>query len=245
MTATMRVWQVLAVAGLIGLASLLLVPLERLVPLAWPPLAVRALALVQPAVLTIAATALGAALASRVGLGAPLVEAVLSKRSGRAVLARQLPPALLVGAAVALILIAYGALVASRLGGSPIAIKLAAIEIPLVTRLLYGGIVEELLTRWGLMSLFVWAAWRAAGRPAVPSAASYALGITGAALLFSAGHLPLLFTLVAAPPPWLIAAVVAGNFVPGLLFGWLFWRRGIEAAMIAHATAHLLAALAA
>ena len=32
-----------------------------------------------------------------------------------------------------------------------------------------------------------------------------------------------------------------GNTLPGVIFGWLFWKRGIEAAMIAHALAHALA----
>jgi hypothetical protein len=35
--------------------------------------------------------------------------------------------------------------------------------------------------------------------------------------------------------------IVAANALPGLLFGWLFWRRGLEAAMGAHALAHLFA----
>ena len=37
---------------------------------------------------------------------------------------------------------------------------------------------------------------------------------------------------------------LAGNFIPGMLFGWLYWRRGLEAAMIAHALAHLLSTAA-
>ena len=32
--------------------------------------------------------------------------------------------------------------------------------LPLPTRLLYGGLTEELLLRWGLMTLIVWTAWR-------------------------------------------------------------------------------------
>lgn len=32
--------------------------------------------------------------------------------------------------------------------------------VPLPTRLLYGGITEELLPRWGLLTLLVCAAWR-------------------------------------------------------------------------------------
>ncbi len=32
--------------------------------------------------------------------------------------------------------------------------------IPIVARVLYGGITEELLLRWGLMTALVWSAWR-------------------------------------------------------------------------------------
>ena len=64
------------------------------------------------------------------------------------------------------------------------------------------------------------------------------------ALLFAAGHLPMLFFLLPEPPGVLILMVLAGNALPGLLFGWLFWRRGLEAAMIAHALAHLFGTIA-
>ncbi len=99
--------------------------------------------------------------------------------------------------------------------------------------------------RWGLMSLLGWVAWRLGGRPdPVPAWCLWA-GAAGAALLFALGHLPVLFMAYPNPSPGLLAAVLAGNAVPGLLFGWLFWRRGLEASMIAHALAHLLAAGAA
>ena len=37
-----------------------------------------------------------------------------------------------------------------------------------------------------------------------------------------------------------MAFVVVANTAFGVLFGWLFWRYGLEAAMIAHAMAHLV-----
>src|SRR5690606_24699722 len=62
---------------------------------------------------------------------------------------------------------------------------------PLYTRVLYGGITEELLVRWGLMSFFVWGFSRL-GRHAERSVKPmyYALGIVLSALFFGAGHLP-------------------------------------------------------
>jgi hypothetical protein len=41
----------------------------------------------------------------------------------------------------------------------------------------------------------------------------------------------------------LIVGVLLGNFIPGLLFGWLFWRRGLEAAVLSHAFAHCVNAI--
>ena len=46
-----------------------------------------------------------------------------------------------------------------------------------------------------------------------------------------------------APQLWLVAAVLLGNAVPGVLFGWLFWKKGIEAAMLAHTLAHLISSV--
>jgi hypothetical protein len=70
-----------------------------------------------------------------------------------------------------------------------------AFEIPLVSKLLYGGIVEELLLRWSLMSLLVWVAWRLAGRPAPVPGWVYGIGLVASALLFAVGHLPALVAL--------------------------------------------------
>ena len=63
-----------------------------------------------------------------------------------------------------------------------------------------------------------------------------------AALLFAAGHVPNLLMEVDMPPSWMIPAVLAANSVVGLICGWLFVRRGLEAAMIAHGSAHLISA---
>ena len=112
--------------------------------------------------------------------------------------------------------------------------------MPLLTRLLYGGIVEELLLRWGIMSLFVWLAWRRERRaPAGPVLVRLDGSWLRPPLLFAAGHLPVLHLLIPDPPAWLIGLVLAANALPGMLFGWLFWRRGLEAAIGAHALAHL------
>lgn len=231
-------------AALVGVLSLLLVPFETIVPdSGFPPLAIRALSIIQPAVLTIVFVLLGNVLALRVGLDAPLVRAWAAGRSGASVLRRQVGPAVIVAVAVAIILTAYSLVVVPRMidqPGSDAFARLVAAGPPLATKLLYGGITEELLTRWGLMSLFAWIGWRLAGKPPEAPAWIFWAAILLSAVLFAAGHLPLLFALMVEPPSWMVAAVMLGNTIPGLLFGWLFWRRGIEAAIIAHAGAHLI-----
>lgn len=65
------------------------------------------------------------------------------------------------------------------------------------------------------------------------------LAIVIAAVLFAAGHLP----AVAAVSPLttaLIARTLVLNSLAGIAFGWLYWRCGLEAAMVAHFSADLV-----
>lgn len=233
----------LILLGFIGVASLLLVPLERVSPLELPALAVRMIGIFQGTILMIAFTALGAWLAPRVGLDAPLVRAGIEKWPTKPILRHQLSAAVPAGLLAAAVILLYDALFGSKLV-IPDANPAASLELPLITRVLYGGIVEELLLRWGAMSLFVWLLWKASRASKTIPVWCYWFGMALAALIFAAGHLPLLFSLHNSPPAELVGAVLIGNSIGGMIFGWLFWRRGLEAAMMAHALAHAFAAAA-
>ena len=233
-------WWRLSLLGLIGAASMLLAPLEQIAPTDMPWLLLRLLSVVQPAILILACAALGLWAAPKLGLDAPVVRAWAEGRPLLPALRPQLPAATVAGLAVAAVLILFWMGVRALPSASP----LLTFEMPLTTKLLYGGIVEELLLRWGIMSLFVWIAWRLGGRAAPVPAWCFWTGMTAAALLFAVGHLPMLYFLLPEPPAVLVLMVIIGNALPGLLFGWLFWRRGLEAAMIAHALAHLFGTIA-
>lgn len=230
-------WGRLVLLGLAGVASLLFVPIEDFVPIDVDPLALRLLATVQPALLVMVLAAVGAWAAPQVGLDAPVFRAWAEGRPVAPALRRQAPAAVSTGLAVAAVLVGF----VTVLRGTGIGDDLLRFAIPLPTRLLYGGITEELLIRWGLMSLFVWLAWRAAGRRLPVPGWCYGTGLSLAAILFAAGHLPTLWLLIPDAPDWLAALVLLCNFVPGLLLGSLFWRRGLESAIAAHALAHLFA----
>jgi hypothetical protein len=236
-----RIAAAVSALGIVGVASLAAVPIEALAPepLDLSPFAVRTLALVQPLLLEVVCAFMGAWLAPQVGLDAPAIRRSVSGSSPLPVLRRQVARALCVALAVALLLLAYAALVASA--DEEARGRLETFATPLATRVLYGGLAEEILARWGVMTLAVWLAWRSAGRPHHLGGWAYWLGIGAAAAIFALGHLPMLFALLHAPPAWLVASVVAANTVPGIGFGWLYWRAGLEAAMIAHALAHVVA----
>lgn len=240
----MRRWQVLMAGGLLGVATLWLVPFEVLLPKVQFTTGLRLLSLIQPLVLTVVAVFIGDRLAPQVGLGTPLVDAFLTKNGVAAAFRRILLPAGLAGLVAALLIIAFGAFVTPELvRASSLGTWLGAFEMPLLTKLLYGGITEEILTRWGLVSLFAWTGWRISGRPDRPRASIFWIAIAASALLFAAGHLPMLMLVSPDPQPWVITAVLLGNTIPGVIFGWLFWKKGIEAAIVAHMLAHLISSI--
>jgi membrane protease YdiL (CAAX protease family) len=119
----------------------------------------------------------------------------------------------------------------------------AIAEVALWKRLLaglfYGGINEELLLRLFLVSLIAWTfarGWRR--RPVLAGPAVMGAAILIAAVLFGLGHLPAA-AMVGELTPQTVTRVLALNTLAGVVFGGLYWRRGLDAAMVAHAAAHL------
>ena len=112
----------------------------------------------------------------------------------------------------------------------------------LVSGLLYGGITEEVMMRWGAMSFIAWLASKATGST-VPAAVMWT-AIVLSALLFGVGHLPAASTITPLTTALVIRTVLL-NAIAGVAFGYLFWKRNLEAAMIAHGAAHIAFTVAA
>ncbi|MCM5571012.1 CPBP family glutamic-type intramembrane protease [Burkholderiaceae bacterium FT117] len=213
----------------------------------------RLLLLVNPLVLVAVAAAVGAGLAHRAGLRslAAGTAVVASWRS----LGRSLLRASVLGLLLAAAISAADAALAPWLGETWLELVARAEARPalpaLVGGVLYGGLAEEVMLRWGLMSLLAWLAMRAAG-PARGPAGSTAAGAGGAslrptaawlaiaiaALAFGAAHLPAVAAAVELTPA-LVARTIALNALGGLAYGWLFWRHGLEHAFAAHASTHV------
>ncbi|MDH4274115.1 MAG: CPBP family intramembrane metalloprotease [Gammaproteobacteria bacterium] len=109
----------------------------------------------------------------------------------------------------------------------------------LLAGVLHGGIVEELVFRWFLLSFIVWLLSLFSGfaGDATPNNAFW-IANTIAALLFGLMHVP--GSAATGPLTGItIFLVMALNTLVGLVYGYLFWQHGLEAAVFAHMSTHL------
>jgi membrane protease YdiL (CAAX protease family) len=181
--------------------------------------------------------ALGLAAARRLDRGAPMLDGEVPAPLA----ARRLGLALAIGAvagAVVLAVLVYGLIpfepaLATRLharAGAPPWLPWAlAFE---------ASILEELLLRLFLLSSLAWAlarGWRS--RAVSPPAAWIAIALS--ALAFGAIHLPS-WLAVTSPTAMLVSSVLALNFAAGMVLGWVYWRWGIESAVVAHFAADMV-----
>lgn len=89
--------------------------------------------------------------------------------------------------------------------------------------------------RWGLMTLLVWLPYRAIQKREGEVRAGYFLAaIVISAIVFGLGHLPLARVLSPTFTVPLVAYIIIANALFGVVAGYLYWRRGLESAVIAH-----------
>jgi len=250
-----RLFLILFILGFTGVASILLIDVSAIVALLPGTItdiptitpALKLLGLIQPTLLLAVAVVTGVALAPRVGLSAPAAEALASGGNIFTSLRSQLAPGVLGGLVGAICIILVSLLIKPLLPAAAIQrIGEFSRILPLPTRVLYGGITEELLLRWGFMTLIVWAAWRVLQKGQNhPRGALFVGAILLSSLVFGAGHLPVAYVLL---PDFfggpLVLFVILANSAFGVVAGYLYWRRGLESAMIAHIICHFVLAFA-
>jgi membrane protease YdiL (CAAX protease family) len=95
----------------------------------------------------------------------------------------------------------------------------------------YGGIAEEIVFRLFLMTLLVWVTTKFT-KKVTPGGIWTAIIISS--VLFGLGHLGITGGLAAITPLIIFRAILLNGV--SVLFGWLYWKKGLEAAMIAHFT---------
>ncbi|KOA20030.1 CAAX amino terminal protease self- immunity [Clostridium homopropionicum DSM 5847] len=107
---------------------------------------------------------------------------------------------------------------------------------------LYGGIIEEVIMRLFFISLIVFGLNKLFANQGNNSIGTILINwgaILLAALLFAAGHLPATGQLLGLSTITIIRSFVL-NGLAGIGFGWLYWRKGFEYAVIAHMLTHMV-----
>lgn len=247
-----RLFLILWFAGIAGVLSFLLVDLNALIkalPMPegtqqpdMPPMLLKFLSVLQPSVLATLAVLVGVWLAPKVGLHAPTTEAIAERRPFFPALRPQIIPGIGVGIMSGLAIVVSWLLAKPFLTADFIA-RAEAFNtmVPAAVRFLYGGFTEEILLRWGVMTFFVWALWKLFGRhESEPPAVSFVIAVVASALLFGAGHLPIASFLSGGLTVPLTIYVVTANSIFGIAAGFLYWKRGLESAIIAHIFAHVV-----
>ncbi|MEK8127637.1 CPBP family intramembrane glutamic endopeptidase [Paenibacillus filicis] len=109
-------------------------------------------------------------------------------------------------------------------------------ELGLWTRITSGGMTEEVLFRWGLLSFTMWAISLTGTSPA----AAFWISIIITGVLFGLAHLPGHFAMGCKKSPILIGTTVLGNLWVSILCGFLLWQYGLIAAILVHILFHVI-----
>jgi hypothetical protein len=105
----------------------------------------------------------------------------------------------------------------------------------------YGGINEEFFTRLFGVSVVTWLLSRIWHTPnELPTASDFWIAITLMSVIFALGHLPSLKNLLGKITRPMLLRTILLNTPIGLLCGWVFWRFGIQAAILTHFTADIV-----
>lgn len=232
-------------AGLIGILSILTmeIPLppeaEAILKDRFTPQQIKLLILVNPALILAVAVVVGTVLYQKVHLTVPLIEKLAGVNSGPVHASHILKFGISGGILSGLLLSLTGLVFYPFLPSEFIELG-ESLKPSLPARFLYGGITEEILMRYGLMTLLVWIASKifSGTKPMV-----YWIGIILSSIIFALGHFPIAYQAVADPSIGLLSYILIGNTIGGLIFGWLYWKKGLESAFLAHIFAHVIMVL--
>ena len=256
-----KVFWVLWIAGI--LSTLLLLPylMEMLASvidlsaIGLPVPMILLLQTVQIAIMFAVLIFLGLLLAGRVGLGAPIIESATRGEPVADKVRAILPISIILGVVFTMVILGleffyFQPALVQELGDKANVLNLKTSQPAAWKGLLasfYGGIAEELQLRLFVMSLLAWLGrFVSKTTEGKPSNAVFWMANIVAAVLFGLGHLPTI-SLSVPLTTLVVARTVVLNGLLGIVFGWLYWKRGLESAILSHFSAdivlHVLLAL--
>ncbi|PWA04584.1 CPBP family intramembrane metalloprotease [Pueribacillus theae] len=130
-----------------------------------------------------------------------------------------------IGCSITHILIYYG-FFKPLLGKAFYKIEKHRNSIGIIPRILYASVVEELIFRWGILSLLLWLTQ------------SVLISIAVSSLIFTLAHYQ--GSSIAGKSFTLYSYIFIGNMLVGIICGWQFYENGIFAAILVHMCFHLI-----
>ncbi|MFZ2310715.1 MAG: CPBP family glutamic-type intramembrane protease [Patescibacteria group bacterium] len=195
--------------------------------------------MIQSIVLYSIAIFLGLLLVKRTGFKMPILDGSLkgkeAKKYLKSILGISISLGILAGILIILFSLPFGSLSSSFLQ--------AEVSVSTWKSLLasfYGGISEEILLRLCLMTFLVWITFKIKKtKDGLPTTVGIWAAIIISSIIFGLGHLPVTSAITAITPIVVIRAI-ALNGIGGIIFGWLYWKKGLESAMISHFSADIV-----
>jgi len=182
---------------------------------------------------------IGLSLSKRVGFGLPILEGWLEGKEIKGYLQSIWGISITLGVLAGILIIGLDFLF------SIIGVQITIVQVapPIWQGFLasfYGGIGEEIVMRLFLMTLLVWVSYKIKRtEEGKPTNVGVWLAIIITAVLFGIGHLPITAALTTITPS-VVARAILLNGIAGIAFGWLYWEKGLESAMISHFSADIV-----
>jgi len=242
-----KLFTVLVILGVIGALGLIPYELEMYDPTELPAdveeldeWTVVTINLLSQTFLVAVAVFFGMLTLKRTGLRAPFIEAFVAKEKMPAVSGKWLGLAISISFVGSLFVLRLDKHIFMPQLNLPDSMDLSMTWWHGLLAMLYGGITEELLVRFFMMGLIVWllaVIFRKQAGEIPPI--FYYVAIFLAAIIFGIGHLPATAQLFGGLDTLLIVRALLLNGLLGLWFGFLYYRKGLEYAIIAHMSADL------
>jgi len=196
------------------------------------------LAAIQTAVIVIVCAAIGVYLGPKAGIRDEFLEGAVQGVWRGAELMLQLGAGALGGAICAIVwLLAYYGWLRRRMDSETIRISESVRRrLGLWVRVTSGGVVEEVIFRWGLLTFMVWGLVSLS----LDQTLSFWIALIASGTLFGLAHLPGLIQEGCKPTPLFVGSAVLGNLWVTLFCGLLLYNYGLIAAMVVHILFHVL-----